>query len=367
MSQNHNKTLILFLILLITMAGLIYIWIKSANSQFLTTKIKQAKEYVNVPIFETRPELIEPEHNWLFFGDLMLDRNVGDKIEKYGADYIFENIIKQDQNFFSNYELISANLEGSVTNNGEHYSPSVPYDFAFNPDLIKNLNQKYNFNFFNIANNHITDQGNAGFNETKQNLDKLNIAYIGCPDAQVGECSGKIIDKEYYKLGMLGFSMVYHMLDADSAATMVRQMASSTDFVIVNIHWGVEYEHQFNSVQQNLAHTLIDSGADIIIGHHPHVVQGMEIYKGKAIFYSLGNFIFDQYFSTDTQEELAVKVNYKPQEIQIELIPLVSQASQIQIADEAVKKEFLNKFFLWSEADEIYHNSILSANISLKN
>ncbi|RJQ33939.1 CapA family protein [Candidatus Parcubacteria bacterium] len=365
MRLDNNKTLILFLILLITMAGLIYIWIKYENSQFLTTKIKEASEYVAPKEFIPRNIVEEKEHNWLFFGDLMLDRNVGSKIEEQGIDYIFENILAQDKNFFTDYELISANLEGAVTNQGEHYLPNAPYDFAFSPGLIKDLKEKYNFNFFTIANNHITDQGNNGLIETRENLNQLGIGYVGCADAQVADCSAKIIDKKDYKLGMLGFSMVYHMLDTDAASKLVSQMASSTDFVIVNIHWGVEYEHQFNNIQQNLAHTLIDSGADMIVGHHPHVVQGMEIYQEKPIFYSLGNFVFDQYFSSDTQEELALKINYKNDQLNIQLIPLVSENSQIRLANENEKQEFLNKFFLWSEADIQYHEAIISANISL--
>ncbi len=348
------------------MAGLIYIWLNFENKNFLTTKIWVAKEYVTPKTFFSRPPEEKKESNWLFFGDLMLDRNVGATIKENGLNYIFSNIISEKEYFFEGYDIVSANLEGAVTKDGEHYAPDVIYDFAFSPELIKKLNQDYNFNFFTIANNHVTDQGTTGFQETRINLDNLNIDHVGCPDAQVEECNKKILDKGDYTLGMLGYSMVYHMLDSQNAIKQVQEMASSTDFVIVNIHWGVEYEHQFNKIQQNLAHDFIDAGADIIIGHHPHVVQGMEIYKEKPIFYSLGNFVFDQYFSLDTQEELAVKINYQKNKIDLELIPLKSKASQIRLMNEEEKQEFLNKFFLWSQAKEDYHEQIISGNISLK-
>lgn len=347
------------------MAGLIYIWLNFENKNFLTTKIWEAKEYVTPKTFFSRTPEEKKEHNWIFFGDLMLDRNVGTTIAENGLDYIFANLVSQEQDFFEGYDIVSANLEGAVTKDGEHYAPDVIYDFAFSPELIETLKQDYNFNFFTIANNHVTDQGTSGFQETRINLDNLGIDHVGCPDAQVEDCNKKILEKENYDIGMLGYSMVYHMLDEQSAIEQVREMASSTDFVIVNIHWGVEYEHQFNKVQQNLAHAFVDAGADLIIGHHPHVVQGMEIYKEKAIFYSLGNFVFDQYFSQDTQEELAVKINYQEDKINLELIPLKSESSQIRLMSQEEKQEFLNKYFLWSQADEEYHEQIISCNISL--
>lgn len=372
MSSDNNKLLTLVLILLITMAGLIYIWLNLENKNFLTSKLQPAKKYVIPKTFLSMPPEKPKEHKWLFFGDLMLDRDIGAKIQEHGLDFIFANLVKQDQSFFQDYELVAANLEGAVSTDGEHYAPGVPYDFAFSPKIIESLNQDYNFNFFTIANNHVTDQGSRGLEETRLNLEELGIDFVGCPDTEVEECSSKIINKEKYNLGMVGLSMVYHMLNTDAAVEQVQAMASSTDFVIVNIHWGVEYEHQFNKVQQNLAHSLIDAGADLIIGHHPHVVQGMEIYQDKAIFYSLGNFVFDQYFSADTQEELALKINYLPsgkasknESLIIELIPLRSEASQIRLLDIDEKQTFLSNFFLWSQADEQYHDQIISGNISL--
>ena len=109
---------------------------------------------------------------------------------------------------------------------------------------------------------------------------------------------------------------------------IISVLASATDMVIVNMHWGREYEHQYNKRQQEIAQALVDRGADMIIGHHPHVVQGMEIYHNKPIFYSLGNFIFDQYFSADTQEELAVEAVIDGEGMELVLHPLKSRASR---------------------------------------
>lgn len=295
------------------------------------------------------------EMKMLFLGDMMLDRHVGEQIETKGVEYLFENL-EEDQ-FFSGYDLIGVNLEGTVTNEGEHYDPIMSYDFAFEPDLINQLHS-YNFNFFNLANNHFSDQGERGIIETRENLDNLDFDYVGCRDGQVADCSSEILEINGKKIGMAGFSTVYSLINEKAINQVVSDLASSTDLVIVNIHWGVEYEHEFNSIQQRLAHGLIDSGADIIIGHHPHVVQGMEIYKDKPIFYSLGNFIFDQYFSNDTQESLAIGLDITDSQQKFYLLPLKSELSSSRLMDTKEKETFINNFISWSILEDEFKDQI---------
>ncbi|MFH1712765.1 MAG: AmmeMemoRadiSam system protein B, partial [Candidatus Jacksonbacteria bacterium] len=180
-----------------------------------------------------------PAVNFLFFGDLMLDRHVGEKISKNGLDYVFVKLAGEENRFFKGIDLISANLEGAVTNLGAHYAPNMSYDFAFAQELINQL-KKYHFNFFNLANNHFTDQGSRGVNETRQNLSQLGFNYSGCSDGEVGECSSTIVEVANQKIGMAGFSMVYSQFDVESAQEVIRQLAAETDLIIVNIHWGAE-------------------------------------------------------------------------------------------------------------------------------
>ena len=301
----------------------------------------------------------------LFFGDMMLDRNVGEKIDKYGLDYVFEKLASStnDNIFFENYDLIGCNLEGAVTNNGAHYNPVMSYDFAFASELIDQL-KNYNFNFFNLANNHFSDQGERGIIETRENLDRLGFNYAGCRDGRVGECSGTVVEITDKRIGIAGFSMVYSKFNITEAEKIISNLASTTDLVIVNIHWGIEYEHYFNSLQKKTAYSLIDVGADIIIGHHPHVVQGIELYQGKLIFYSLGNFVFDQYFSFDTQEGLAVGISINGEQTNFFLYPLKSKLSQIELMNEEEKEEFLQKLVEWSDVDEEIGEQIKSGTIS---
>jgi len=113
------------------------------------------------------------------------------------------------------------------------------------------------------------------------------------------------------------------------------------NFLIVSLHWGEEYKLINSLAQQKLAHQIIEAGADLIIGHHPHVVQNIEKYQGKLIFYSLGNFIFDQYFSPDTQQGLAVGLEIYPDRLFFRLFPLQINLSQPVLMKKNKASEFL--------------------------
>jgi poly-gamma-glutamate synthesis protein (capsule biosynthesis protein) len=298
----------------------------------------------------------------LFFGDLMLDRHVKEKIDKYGLDLLFTKL--DADRILVGQDFIGANLESAVTDQGAHLPPDNSYDFAVAPEVLANL-KKYNFNFFNLANNHLADQGERGIIETRNNLSALGFYFSGCADGEVGAGSQVVAEKNGLKIGLVGLSMVYKNFELAAAQDMIANLASTTDLVITNIHWGTEYEHQFSQVQQEVAYQLIDAGTDIVIGHHPHVVQGLEIYKGRPIFYCLGNFIFDQYFSPDTQEELAISVVWQPDGTRITLLPMRSVSSQPDLLIGEEKDRFLEKFVKWSKADESIEEQIEKGEIIL--
>jgi poly-gamma-glutamate synthesis protein (capsule biosynthesis protein) len=301
----------------------------------------------------------------LFFGDIMLDRHVGEKIKQNGIDWLFEKLANEGDELFQGINLVSTNLEGAITDNGTHYSPEMSYDFSFPPEIVSQL-KKYSFNFFNLANNHFSDQGERGIIETRKNLDELNFEYSGCPDGQIGDCSTKITEIYGKKIGLAGFSSIYSLIDSKKAGEIIKKLAEETDLVIINFHWGIEYDHKFNQTQQKLAYALIDAGGDIIIGHHPHVVQGIEIYKNKPIFYSLGNFIFDQYFSTDTQEELAIGINVMDKQTEFNLFPLKSKLSQPELMKRQEKEKFLNSLISWSNLEDNYKEQIKQGKLIIK-
>ena len=364
-----------FLLFLLIVSIFFYFYLQQENSLFLKRDLSSGFSKPRLITNTTQEKtsettiVLEPEVktlDFLFFGDIMLDRNVGAKIAKDGLDPLLANLAGENKSFFSGYDLVSANLEGAVTTAGEHYAPVAGNDFAFSPEVVSAL-QNYNFNFFNLANNHLTDQGQKGLQETKDNLTALGLNFSGCPDAQIGECSAKIVEIDNTKVAMLGFSMVYNPVDLKELKKIISDFKEQADLVVVNVHWGVEYEHKYNTTQAQIAHDIIDSGADLIIGHHPHVVQGLEIYNNKPIFYSLGNFIFDQYFSSATQEGLALGFSIDPQtkKFAINLFPLQAKNSQVQLMPDEAKEKFLTDFITWSKLNPEQEQSILKAKINL--
>ena len=138
----------------------------------------------------------------------------------------------------------------------------------------------------NLANNHTYDFLEEGFVDTKNALDNANIPYFGYDDY-------KILDVDGIKIGLAGLSGWDETSAKDNTLKAIDYFKNeNTDLIIMTYHWGIEKEYEQNSTQENIAKFAIDSGADLVIGHHPHVLQGVELYNGKYIVYSLGNFVF---------------------------------------------------------------------------
>lgn len=333
---------------------LISVWPDQSPQVFKATEGKDAGKRIFSPesLPPSPPPFLpdrQPRLNFLFFGDLMLDRHVRESINGNNGqiNFLFSEIFASDPDFFSGYDIIGANLEGAVTDGGLHYPPQNLYDFAFKPEWISQL-KEYNFNFFTLANNHLSDQGERGIIETRKNLDNLGFFYVGCKDRQAADCSTGVYEIGGKKIGFAAYSQVYGLIDSDQALAQVEELARNNDLVIVQMHWGKEYEHRFDSVQQALAHKLIDAGADIIVGHHPHYIQGMEVYRQKPIFYSLGNFVFDQYFSLDTQSGLGIGLTRQEKHLEISLFPFRHQNKRLNLLSGQEKENFYQDFIAWS-------------------
>lgn len=264
----------------------------------------------------------------LFFGDMMLERYVEKNFSANGGpDYLFSELAGEENRFFMGTDIVHANLEGPFADTRRFTTKEIA--FRFDPKIIPTL-LDYRFSIFNLANNHTLDMGTAGFEESKKNLTEAGIDFYGAQYA-VDDKSVLVKDIAGLKVAFFGFNDTNSPLSIPKISELVSDTLA--DFKIINIHWGAEYKEISNERQRLLGRALIDAGADVIIGHHPHVVQEMEIYKDRPIFYSLGNFIFDQYFSQPTQEGLAVGVvaNKKPTDerfLSLYVFPLESIKSQ---------------------------------------
>jgi poly-gamma-glutamate capsule biosynthesis protein CapA/YwtB (metallophosphatase superfamily) len=178
-------------------------------------------------------------------------------------------------------DLTIANLEGPLTTHGCRHDHA--FAFRGRPEFAEMLS-KGSVELVNLSNNHSTDCGPVGVTDTENALKSAKVGYFGLGHADVRTVKGI----EVVNLGYTGGRLeVKSQVIAD-----VTQYKKPGNLVIVTFHWGVEGSHAAGSVQASLGHAAIDAGADLVLGHHPHVLQGIEDYKGKRIVYSLGNFVF---------------------------------------------------------------------------
>ena len=213
-----------------------------------------------------------------FAGDTTLawsfENAVGDNI-----DYPFA-----ESPWFGEADITMVNLENAVTDRG--YKVPKEFNFRMPPKYLQVL-QKGGIDIVNLANNHVWDYGQVGVEDTIAHLDGAGIRHVGGGVTAEEEREPVILDVKGTRIGFLGYYFTEGNVEEDVSA-----LKQVVDVVIVNFHWGTERSNFPESYQVDLAHRTIDAGADLIIGHHAHVLQGMERYKNGIIAYSLGNFIF---------------------------------------------------------------------------
>ena len=272
----------------------------------------------------------------LFVGDIMMARGVAQLTEKYGLEYPFFNI--RPLFYLFNWNIIYGNLEGPVRTEAKPVSLfSVRFDYS--PE-IPQLLAKLGFNLLNIANNHMADQGYSAIDSTRKYLEENHIFPLG----DYSDCSLKY---KYQKDNFifLGANLVYkNKYCVQDLLQEIKELKTKDTnlYVIVTPHWGTEYTSSPDDFQKQTAHQLIEAGADLIIGHHPHVVQAIEEYQGKLIFYSLGNFVFDMYFSQPVQQELALGFEWQLTQETFYLFPLQSNKSQLSFMTAEEQTKFFN-------------------------
>ncbi len=291
------------------------------------------------------------------FGDMMLGRHVRVLMDINGLDYIFRNIRGENNIVFEGADLIHANLEGPIKGAGKKGGTSM--NFAFNEDVAPLL-AEHGFNLLSLSNNHAVDQGWEGRETTITALENAGIDWCGHPSEADPESVyyGQVMDK---KFAFICLHDVTFDLDEEAAVRLISEVNEKVDFLIVSIHWGVEYQHRpHQTLQVAPAHRFVDAGADLVLGHHPHVVQSFEQYNGKFIFYSLGNFVFDQYWSQATQEELGLAISlgkskdFEEGEIEttIYLLPMKSKNAQSRLMREAEYQEWIERFIGYGDYSE---------------
>lgn len=208
------------------------------------------------------------------------DTSLNAYYENYGADYFLQNV----RSIFSADDLTIANFEGTLTDSDEREDKT----FAFKaPASYASILSGSSVEAVNTANNHSHDYGDQGFDDTLAALDDAGIVHFGYDEIAVMDIKG-------IKVGMVGIYELYDHLDREQQLkdNIAKVQADGAQLIVVIFHWGNETETVPDSNQTTLGRMAIDLGADLVCGHHPHVLQGIETYKGKNIVYSLGNFCF---------------------------------------------------------------------------
>ena len=208
------------------------------------------------------------------------DTSLNAYYENYGADYFLQNV----KDIFSADDLTIANFEGTLTDSDEREDKT----FAFKaPASYTSILTGGSVEAVNTANNHSHDYGEQSFDDTLAALDDAGIVHFGYDETAVMDVKG-------IKVGLVGIYELYDHLEREQQLkdNIAKVKADGAQLIVVIFHWGNETETVPDSNQTTLGRIAIDEGADLVCGHHPHVLQGIETYKGRNIVYSLGNFCF---------------------------------------------------------------------------
>ena len=241
-------------------------------------------------------------------GDMMFDRSIRTTIDEKGGDYVFSCI----DPILSGADLVMANLEGPITANasrsvGSSVGGAGNYTFTF-PTATAGLLYRHGVRVVNLGNNHILNFDFDGLRSTESELSYAGVQYFGDPlDQAIATTSIHGITLAFINYNEFGLDS--NAARASTTISQIRSARSAGEVPVVYTHWGEEYLPATPWVKE-LAHQFVDAGASIVIGSHPHVVQAHEVYKRKDIYYSLGNFIFDQYWNDAVRTGLLLDITF---------------------------------------------------------
>ncbi|RDU53453.1 capsular biosynthesis protein [Helicobacter sp. MIT 00-7814] len=279
------------------------------------------------------------------------------KFKEVGGDYAYFS--KGVVAVLSEDDLSVANLEGVLSDKELQNAFVKPFSFK-GKSVYTNILKAASIESVNIANNHTRDYGAQGFKDTREILQNAEIPYFGEGFLDIREIKGKKFGFGAHR----GWSRDIKSRVKDEIA---RLRQSGAEVVIFTFHWGEEREHIANSLQREIAHFAIDNGADLIIGHHPHVLQGIEEYKGKKIVYSLGNFIYGGAKNPKDKDTMIYRVEFafyeNPNDAKSAYARIVGNINEN--AESTIRS--IPSVDFWEDSSAVLKHSIIPANISSQN
>lgn len=288
---------------------------------------------------EAAPEELAEEIHLLFAGDLFLTELLQEKYQHRGIEAaatprLLETLEAAD--------VFMLNQEFPFGTTGEAMEDKT-FTFRIHPDYVRVL-QELSVDMVTLANNHMLDFGREPLAETFATLNTAGIPYVGAGESLEEASCLKTLEVKGKTIGFLGASRVipesswaatryqsgvFTTYDPSLLLEKIREAKDICDFLVVYVHWGVERSPEPEEYQENLARQYVDAGADAVIGSHPHILQEMEYYEGKPIFYSLGNFIF----SNSEYETAMVELILTDEGVKTSWIPCVSTGNQMDLKE----------------------------------
>jgi poly-gamma-glutamate capsule biosynthesis protein CapA/YwtB (metallophosphatase superfamily) len=273
-----------------------------------------------------------------FTGDTLFDWSVRTTIQHKGADYPFVHVKEDIEK--ADYSIV--NLETAVTDHTEK-DPVQLYNFKSDPEALKGV-KNAGFDLVSLANNHALDYKLSGLKDTMKWLDYYELPYIGAGNNEQEAYQAHEVVIHGKKIKILGVSRflpssdwyagqdrpgIANAYQEEKVIEAIKNERTDTDYLFVFIHWGVEKNNIPEEWQRRFARDMIDTGADGVIGSHPHVLQGFEYYQDKPIAYSLGNFLFPNYVNGKSAQTGVLTLQIIQDEISIKFNPYYIKNDQI--------------------------------------
>ena len=275
------------------------------------------------------------EDAMLVVGDVMLGRDVEKIIEAYGLLYPFKHIKDELQT-----TVVLGNFEAAVP---KVHVPTPAFGMVLSVDKqnLESLSRS-GFTHLSLANNHSYDFGSGGLVDTKDALTLYGFKIFGEPQ-NISSDSISYVEINDVPIAIIAVDAVSGYPEHSELDPILEIAKRGSAMQMVYIHWGEEYQGRHNSAEERFAHALVDAGVDLVVGHHPHVVQDIEEYNGALIFYSLGNFVFDQYFESEVQIGLALHIELNEEKGEVTLLPVDSRGSKAspQLMTRETRSSFL--------------------------
>lgn len=343
---------------LLLLTGLLYLEKQDKKEEIIQTekKLDNSGQQENASINQSESDIvgeiqIETEEvgsdvSLLFTGDVLLSRHILSNYESQGIDGILSERLHNEMN---QADILMVNQEFPFGTTGEK-AEDKEYTFRVEPTHVGIL-KEMGTDIVSLANNHVLDYGTNALEETFLTLNGAGILYAGAGDSverakqmQTVEAAGetygfiaasRVIPVESWNIEN-SVPGVFTTYSSGAIVSAIKEAKKTCDFLTVYVHWGIERSTTPEDYQVSLAHEYIDAGADLVIGSHPHVLQGIEFYQGKPIFYSLGNFIFNQ----SIEKTMLVKIERETGETKVSVIPAYAEGAKTTEIEEASREDF---------------------------